>query len=151
MGHTQVLGVGDYENLRNYFQQAILLAQSSIGFERSNILTDSIANGQTVGAIKDFLVPYGFLTVRITDCTRVQANTVLRIDVGMTDSDTLCRLKDINLNSADLVTIPNGAGNTLQVVLPQAMGFRRVRTTLSLAASGGAVPIEYYAADLMRA
>lgn len=153
MGKTQVLGTADYENLGSYFgtalSVALLTANASLGFKRSGVLTDSIADSATQGAIKDFAASYGFLVVRFTNCQRVQASTKLQVDVGMTDADTLCRVYDSTLQSSDLATIPNGSGLTMQVVIPQAMGFRRARVTLSLAASGGAVPLEMYGLDLV--
>lgn len=153
MGKTRVLGAGDYEALQSAFQAANLDASLLIGFGRSGSASLSIANGQTTHtspAIFDFTFSWGFLVVRFTDCERVQSGAKLRVDVSMGAADTMCRVYDSIQQSRDLATIPNGAGETMQIVIPHAMGFRRVKVHMSLAASGGAVPIELYGLDLVK-
>lgn len=151
MTKSRVLGAGDYEALQSAFQAANLDASLLIGFGRSGIANVSIASGQSTHADPvDFVFSWGFLMVRFTDCQRVQSGCKLRVDFGMTASDILTRVFDPIIQSRDLATIPNGAGETMGMVIPYAMGFRRAKITLSLTASGGSVPIELYGLDLVK-
>ncbi len=149
---THVLGAGDYASLQTAFQQSQVAAQqqlnSSLGFKRSAKLTGTVASGAGVGEIEDFVLPYGFLVLRIPNCTGIAASTSLRMQLGMTGADTLCLVYDMVLQSTNLATVPTSG--TFQIVIPQAMGFQRAQLVLSVNTTG-AVAYEMYACDLLSA
>lgn len=151
MVKSHVLGAGDYEALKEAFQTANLDASLLIGFGRSGLAEVSIANGDsTHDDPVDFVFSWGFLMVRFLDCEFVASGAKLRIDFGMAEGDDLIRVYDIIQQSQDLATIPDGAGETMGYLLPYAMGFRRIQIHMSLDATGGNVPIELYAMDLVK-
>jgi len=152
MSGIHVLGAGDYESLLGAFQQAQINAiqqlNSSVGIKRSAKLTGTVANGAGVGEIENFVSPYGFLMLRIPNCTGIAGSTSLRMQLGMDASDTLCLVYDMTLQSTNLATVPTSG--TFQIVIPQALGFQRAQLVLSVNTTG-AVAYEMYACDLMSA
>lgn len=138
-------------------QAAVEAAMTSFaathGFRRSAVAAANILDTATLSATVDLGANYGFLTIRLTDGQRVQAGAKLRVFTSTTTSSngsTMVKHFDISLQSADLITLPNGSGLTAEITLP-IMGVRRVQLEMSLSASGGDALFEVYGSDLMSA
>lgn len=144
------------QNLSQALTQAAIEAAMAAfatthGFRRSAVTAADITTGNTQSSIVDLGANYGFLTIRLTDGTRVQAGAKLRVLTSTTTSSagsTMTKHFEVSLQSADLITLPNGAGTTAEITIP-IMGVRRVQLEMSLSASGGTATFEVYGSDVM--
>lgn len=132
-------------------EAALAAFATTHGFRRSAVAAANIASAATQSSIVDLGANYGFLTIRLTDGQRVQAGAKLRVFTSTTTSSTgstMTKHYDMSLQSADLITLPNGSGLTAEITLA-IMGVRRVQLEMSLSASGGDALFEVYGSDLM--